>query len=322
MALTAPVSVGRHPVHGIVAHNETQNPAADYVLRGLGFARVPGHYLYQLQAPETEKVNTAVRVLRTAGYEVRCDAALDPDLDSAAQAAAPAQAPAPETPAAAAPLPPEPAVVLSRHPLLGIVATELHPTASAPLHLADAGFHFVAGLGLHVLPYDTSPHAGQQAAAMVHNSLRAEGITALISPAVSTPVASSTRPAALATWRTRAAALGAQVADAARRALGFAVRKVSAFLAPGPPPPLWAPGSLPTPGKKAASGMVWQQVPLAAQQPPRAPTLPPSSAAHVRRVQAARTAAARTGRPRPGARHADSTAARPQTPVGGQTRHR
>lgn len=80
------IAVGQHPLHGIVAANPKQLPAAQRVLRRLAFRPVPDQpTLFALADQQRDghgRTLRAIATLRAAGYLINVDATFDPALAS------------------------------------------------------------------------------------------------------------------------------------------------------------------------------------------------------------------------------------------------
>lgn len=263
------VAIGRHPVHGLVAHNTQQNPNADHLLRGLGFTRVPGHYLYRLDSAEgieTEVGSMAVRLLRSIGYDVDADVAFEGDLEPVAE---------PDLSAEPAPVPyVEPVVTFDRHPMLGIMATA-SPSAGSVAHerLTAAGFYNVGDNGAYMLPYGTPLDEALDIVDYAADGLAASRIPFEASNEINRPASgqpltrNQPRAGAITTMRRRLEPLAAfaqqRLEPVVSRVVAWVRHRLDALRTPPDPQPKWLPGSLPPPRERPAPGMVWQQVPIA-----------------------------------------------------------
>ncbi|MGH4028716.1 hypothetical protein ACQB60_07245 [Actinomycetota bacterium Odt1-20B] len=74
------ITIGRHNDYGIVAAASHESPAAEHMLRQVGFERLPDSDLYALTEPRRDPIHRAQRAvhsLRAARYSVTSDAAYD-----------------------------------------------------------------------------------------------------------------------------------------------------------------------------------------------------------------------------------------------------
>lgn len=89
MTDTAPhITIGHHPVHGIVATNNHGLAVAEHVLARVGFQPLPNTRLFALAEPDRDparRARQAVASLRSARYTVACDMAYEPELKPTTQ---------------------------------------------------------------------------------------------------------------------------------------------------------------------------------------------------------------------------------------------
>ena len=163
------------PQYGLAAH--TDSPDARRALEVLGFTRSANGRVHLLPVPLDQQDAVAGdcrRLLSDAGYTVNM-------LHRLAQM---------DTPAAAKAAPTvDPTVVVSRHPVLGIVVTTATPGSgdSHPL-IADVGFHHVPHLGIYVLPFGTPLDAALHTVDQLTARLAEAHTPVSVSPGIQHPV--------------------------------------------------------------------------------------------------------------------------------------
>jgi hypothetical protein len=166
------VIVGHHPDHGIVATTPTPFAAGRWILDRLGFRPLADNPdLFALDDQERDgpdRAARAVALLRTAGYRVDADIALDPE-----------HAPPSPQREPAAPHRIGPDIAFAEHPRLGLIAATTEGVPEAHTLLDAHGWQHHPRLDIYTLPPGTdrpqalatlaatttaAQHAGLQAA--------------------------------------------------------------------------------------------------------------------------------------------------------------
>jgi hypothetical protein len=167
------VIVGHHPDHGIVATTPTPFAAGRWMLDRLGFRPLADNPdLFALDDQERDGPDRATRtiaLLRTAGYRVAVDIALDPDL-------------VPKSPQRA-PAPPRrigPDIAFAEHPRLGLVAATTEGVPEAHTLLDAHGWQHHPRLDIYTLPTGTDRTQALTALAITTAAAQSVGLHAAV----------------------------------------------------------------------------------------------------------------------------------------------
>ncbi|WP_042366778.1 hypothetical protein [Streptacidiphilus neutrinimicus] len=171
------ITLQRLAQYGLAAHvNDADGRRA---LEMLGFTRTGTGRPHLLPVPLDRQVDVAqdcVRLLSDAGYNVTlAQRLIQPD-----------PRPSASTPSASDA---DPSVIVTRHPVLGVVVTTATPGAgeSHPL-IAETGFHHVPHLGLYTLPFGTPLDAALHAVDQLTARLAEAHTPVTVSPGIQHPV--------------------------------------------------------------------------------------------------------------------------------------
>jgi hypothetical protein len=169
------VIVGHHPDHGIVATTPTPFAAGRWMLDRLGFRPLANNPdLFALDDQERDGPDRATRtiaLLRTAGYRVAADIALDPDL-------------VPKSPQRA-PAPPRrigPDIAFAEHPRLGLVAATTEGVPEAHTQLDAHGWQHHPRLDIYTLPPGTDRAQALATLAATTAAAQRAGLQAAVQP--------------------------------------------------------------------------------------------------------------------------------------------
>jgi hypothetical protein len=169
----------------IVARNLSGSPAGDHALERLGFTSRPGTALRTLAADgdprsQRERASAAIRLLRTAGYQVSADHGLDPTLDPPS---------ATQSPSRSSVRTDDPDVAFARHPRLGIAAATRSDTPGITAVLAEHGFEHQPGADIYLLPPALPDHMAVLTTIRAARHLDNLGHTVALDPRVYASVA-------------------------------------------------------------------------------------------------------------------------------------
>jgi hypothetical protein len=176
------VIVGHHPDHGIVATTPTPFAAGRWMLDRLGFHPLAANPdLLALDDPQRDgpdRATRAVALLRTAGYRVDADLALDPEL-------------APPSPqrAPAAPRRVGPDIAFAEHPRLGLVAATTEGVPEAHTLLDAHGWQHHPRLDIYTLPSGTDRPQALTTLAATTAATQEAGLQAAVQPRLADAVA-------------------------------------------------------------------------------------------------------------------------------------
>jgi hypothetical protein len=175
------VIVGHHPDYGIVATTPTPFAAGRWMLDRLGFrplADNPDLFILDDQERDgPDRATRAVALLRTAGYRVDADIALDPDLTP----------PSPQH----APAPPRrigPDIAFAEHPRLGLVAATTEGVPEAHPLLDAHGWQRHPRLDIFTLPPDTDRAQALTTLAATTASAQKAGLQVAVQPRLASAV--------------------------------------------------------------------------------------------------------------------------------------
>jgi hypothetical protein len=175
------VIVGHHPDHGIVATTPTPFAAGRWMLDRLGFRPLDDNPdLFALDDQERDgpdRATRAIALLRTAGYRVDADIALDPAL-------------APPSPQHE-PAPPRrigPDIAFAEHPRLGLVAATTEGVPEAHSLLDAHGWQHHPSLDIYTLTPGTDRAQALAALAATTAAAQTTGLQAAIQPRLAVAV--------------------------------------------------------------------------------------------------------------------------------------
>jgi hypothetical protein len=239
------VIVGHHPDHGIVATTPTPFAAGRWMLDRLGFrplADSPDLFALDDQEPDgSDRATRAVALLRTAGYRVDADIALDPE-----------HAPPSPQREPTAPCRVGPDIAFAEQPRLGLVAATTEGVPEAHTLLDAHGWQHHPRLDIYTLPAGTDrPQALTTLAATTAAAQRA-GLQAAVQPRLASAVADHRlNQAATARGPANApSAISASARDQATRpSRSAAAQDQSRFARASAPAPPSAAGPLATPAR-------------------------------------------------------------------------